>query len=157
MPTIEIGCGQITWSNDTPEDQVLAEIAQAGYAGAPAGPSAGRTAEQTQAVFARHGLKPAPGYLGADFWNPEQHDSILKRAREYAAFMRAVGCTDRSPVLTTRKRTVTSTRPRERCVAPRRDTRRRSSPLQAATSRRSHCSPGRRSGPPPPARSRRWR
>ena len=26
MPTIEIGCGQITWSRDTPEDQVLAEI-----------------------------------------------------------------------------------------------------------------------------------
>ena len=63
MPTIEIGCGQITWSNDTPEEQVLAEIAQAGYAGAPAGLSAGRTAEQAQALYARHGLKPAPGYL----------------------------------------------------------------------------------------------
>jgi len=84
MPTIEIGCGQITWSNDTPEDQVLAEIAQAGYAGAPAVLSTGRTAGQAQAVFARRGLKPAPGYLGVDFWRADQHDSILERAREYA-------------------------------------------------------------------------
>jgi inosose dehydratase len=94
MPNIEIGCGQITWSNATPEEQVLAEIVQAGYAGAPAGPSAGRTAEQAQALFARHGLKPAPGYLGVDFWQAEQHDSILARAREHAAFMREVGCTE---------------------------------------------------------------
>jgi inosose dehydratase len=94
MPIIEIGCGQITWSNDTPEEQVLAEIAQAGYAGAPAGPSKGRTTEQTQALFARHGLKPAPGYLGVDFWRADQRESILARADEYAAFMRQVGCTE---------------------------------------------------------------
>ena len=94
MATIEIGCGQITWSNDTPEDQVLAEIAQAGYAGAPAGPSKGRTAAQVQAVFAHHGLKPAPGYLGVDFWRADQHDSIIERAREYAAFMRELGCSE---------------------------------------------------------------
>ena len=94
MPTIEIGCGQITWSNETPEDQVLAEIAQAGYAGAPAGPWNGRTGAEAQAVFARHGLKPAPGYLGVDFWRADQRDSILERAREYAAFMRDVGCTE---------------------------------------------------------------
>jgi inosose dehydratase len=94
MPTIEIGCCQITWSNETPEEQVLAEIAQAGYAGAPAGPSKGRTTAQTQAVFARHGLKPAPGYLGVDFWRADQQASILERAREHAAFMREVGCTE---------------------------------------------------------------
>ncbi len=94
MPKIEIGCGQITWNNATPEEQVLAEIAQAGYAGAPAGPSAGRTTEQAQALFARYGLKPAPGYLGVDFWQAEQHDSILARAREHATFMREVGCTE---------------------------------------------------------------
>src|SRR3954454_4860442 len=94
MSTIEIGCGQITWSKNTPEDQVLAEIAQAGYAGAPAGPSKGRTTEQTQVVFARHGLKPAPGYLGVAFWRADQRDSILDRAREHAAFMRQVGCTE---------------------------------------------------------------
>lgn len=94
MPNIEIGCGQITWSNATPEEQVLAEIAQAGYAGAPASPAAGRTTAQAQAVFAGHGLKPAPSYLGVDFWQAEQHDSILARAREHAAFMHEVGCTE---------------------------------------------------------------
>jgi inosose dehydratase len=80
MTTVEIGCCQITWSNDTPEEQVLAEIALAGYAGAPAGSSLGQTAADIQALFARHNLKPAPGYLGADFWKAEQRDSILERA-----------------------------------------------------------------------------
>src|SRR3954452_6403088 len=94
MPPIEIGCGQITWSNDTPEEHVLGEIALAGYAGAPAGPMPGRAPEQAQELFARHGLKPAPGYLGVDFWRADQHDSIIERAREYAIFMRAVGCTE---------------------------------------------------------------
>jgi inosose dehydratase len=94
MPTIEIGCGQITWSRDTPEEQVLAEIAQAGYAGAPAGPPDGRTADQIQALFAGHNLKPAPGYLGADFWRAEQRDTILELARQYAALMREVGCSE---------------------------------------------------------------
>jgi inosose dehydratase len=94
MTTIEVGCGQITWSNDTAEDQVLAEIAQAGYAGAPAGPPSGRTAAQIQALFASHKLKPAPGYLGADFWRADQRDSILERARQYAALMRELGCSE---------------------------------------------------------------
>jgi inosose dehydratase len=94
MPTIEIGCGQITWSRDTPEEQVLAEIAQAGYAGAPAGPSPGRTAEQIQALYARHNLKPAPGYLGAEFWRADQRAGILDRARQYARLMRELGCSE---------------------------------------------------------------
>jgi inosose dehydratase len=72
----------------------LDEIAQAGYAGAPAGPPSGRTAAQIQALFARHGLKPAPGYLGADFWRADQRDNILERARQYAALMRDLGCSE---------------------------------------------------------------
>ena len=36
MEHVLIGCGQLTWKN-VPEDQVLAEIVQAGYDGAPAG------------------------------------------------------------------------------------------------------------------------
>jgi inosose dehydratase len=94
MTTIEVGCVQITWSRETPEDQVLAEIAQAGYAGAPASPPSGRTAAEIQALFASHNLKPAPGYLGADFWRADQRASILDRARQYAALMRELGCTE---------------------------------------------------------------
>ena len=42
MKKIWIGCGQITWKN-VDEAQVLAEIALAGYDGAPAGPRQNET------------------------------------------------------------------------------------------------------------------
>src|SRR5262249_43219639 len=102
MPPIEIGCGQITWDQFRPqgadpqewEARVLGEIAQAGYAGAPAGPWGGRSAREGIDVFARHGLKPAPGCLGADFWRAERRDQILEQARAYARFMREAGCAE---------------------------------------------------------------
>jgi inosose dehydratase len=93
MDKVLIGCGQITWK-DVAEDQVLAEIAETGYAGAPAAPVRSRTPEETLALFAAYGLRPAPGYLGADFWQPDQEEAILARAREYAHFAHAVGCTE---------------------------------------------------------------
>jgi inosose dehydratase len=88
-----IGCGQITWRG-VPEEQVLAEIAQAGYVGAPAGPKADQSAAEVIATFTRYGLKPAPGYLGADYWDKSQEATILQRARDYAAFAKAAGCTE---------------------------------------------------------------
>ncbi|MEA3345985.1 MAG: sugar phosphate isomerase/epimerase [Chloroflexota bacterium] len=94
MEGIQVGCGQITWSRSTPEEQVLAEIAQAGYEGAPASPRAGRSAEETVELYARHGLKPVPGYLGAAFWQEDQREQILEQARQLAFFMRQVGCTE---------------------------------------------------------------
>jgi inosose dehydratase len=99
MPQIHVGCGQITWNQfaaagGLDEEQVLSEIAQAGYEGAPAGPSGGRSAEQTVALYGRYGLKPAPGYLGADFWKEDQRESILERASHLASFTRQVGCTE---------------------------------------------------------------
>ncbi len=93
MTDLMIGCGQITWSRDIPREQVLAEIAQAGYDGAPAGPWGG-TPEQVLDTLARHGLKPAPGYLGADFWDADQEETILERARTLASFAREIGCTE---------------------------------------------------------------
>ncbi len=93
MNNIIIGCGQITWKN-VPEETVLAEIAQAGYAGAPAGLKEGRSAAELQALFEKYSLKPAPGYLGANFWDPAQEEAILARARQNAALMAAVGCTE---------------------------------------------------------------
>ncbi len=90
---ILIGCGQITWRG-VPEEQVLAEIAQAGYAGAPAGPQKDKTTAETLAHFAKYGLQPAPGYLGASYEDPTQEATILQRARAYAAFASAAGCTE---------------------------------------------------------------
>lgn len=99
MAAIAVGCGQITWNQFRrqdegawPEERVLAQIAAAGYEGAPAGAREGRSAEATIALYARHGLRPAPGYLGAPFWQEEQRAEILERARRQSAFMREVGC-----------------------------------------------------------------
>jgi inosose dehydratase len=76
------------------EGQVLSEIAQAGYDGAPAGLRAGRSAQETLALYAEYGLKPAPGYLSAEFWEIGQQDKILEQAIQLARFMREVGCTE---------------------------------------------------------------
>ncbi len=92
MARISVGCGQITWNKpSTPgaqsqvsEEQVLAEIAQAGYDGAPAGPKKGRTASDLLALYARYGLRPAPGYIGATFWKPEKQNELLEEARHEA-------------------------------------------------------------------------
>lgn len=93
MNTLWIGCGQLTWRN-VPETQVLAEIAQAGYDGAPAAPRAGRSPHEVVELYALYGLKPAPGYLAGEFWREDQVGAILARAHEYARFAQAVGCSE---------------------------------------------------------------
>lgn len=98
--SIQIGCGQITWirfgANGAewlaPEEQVLQQIAAAGYAGAPAGPDEQRTTAETLAMFARHGLKPAPGYYGTAFWDKSRQAEFVERAKRHAAFAREAGC-----------------------------------------------------------------
>jgi inosose dehydratase len=94
MPKMIIGGSSITWGRDVPRDQVLAEIAQAGYEGAPSGARPGVTAQETIEVYARFGLRPGPGYLGADFEKPEEEAAILERAHVQAAFMRDIACTE---------------------------------------------------------------
>jgi inosose dehydratase len=95
VPELLIGCGQITWPRTTPEDQILAEIAQAGYAGAPApSRSPDRTAQDILDRYARHGLRPAPGYLGGQFWDPDQADALVQTAADQARLMRELGCTE---------------------------------------------------------------
>ena len=102
MNDIFIGCGQITWIRFTskgaerlaPEEQVLTEIAQAGYDGAPASPEGDRSARETIGLYTRHGLKPAPGYIGTAFWDKERRYEILERVRQHAAFSHALGSTE---------------------------------------------------------------
>jgi inosose dehydratase len=98
--SIQIGCGQITWIRFgpkgaewlAPEEDVLRQIAQAGYAGAPAGPEEQRTTAESLAMFARHGLKPAPGYYGTAFWDKNRQGEFVERAKRMAAFAREAGC-----------------------------------------------------------------
>jgi inosose dehydratase len=92
---LQIGCGQITWPRTTPEEEILAEIAQAGYAGAPGDArSAERTPQEILDLFGRFGLRPAPGYLGGNFWNPDQADALVHAAADKARLMRELGCTE---------------------------------------------------------------
>jgi len=92
--TIEIGCGQITWrgSGDS-EDQVLADIAAADYAGAP-WPRGESDAGAIAGQFSRHGLKPAPGYLAGDFWDVSRRDEQLAQARRAAEISQHLGLTE---------------------------------------------------------------
>ena len=102
MRDILVGCGQITWIRFTSnglerlalEEQVLTEIGQAGYDGAPASPEGDRSAQETLELYSRYGLRPAPGYIGTAFWNKERRNEILERVRRHASFSRAVGCTE---------------------------------------------------------------
>ncbi len=86
-----IGCGQLTWKN-VDADQVLAEIAAAGYDGAPGSLSTDRTPDEEIAWFASHGLKPAPPYYSARWWLPEEEEAILAAAPEVARRTRELGC-----------------------------------------------------------------
>lgn len=93
LQNIPIGCGQITWRG-VAEAEILADIAAAGYAGAPAGPSKDRTPAETAALYASYGLRPAPGYFAADFWKAGQEAEILERARVFAAASAELGLTE---------------------------------------------------------------
>lgn len=91
---VQIGCGQLTWPRTMPEEQVLAEIAEAGYDGAPADIGSGRAARETLELYARFGLRPAPGYLSGEFWDGARAGAILELAARKAEYMRELGCTE---------------------------------------------------------------
>lgn len=88
---VDLGCGQITWRG-VAEEQVLADIAAAGYAGAPL-PRQGAAAE-IRARYTVHGLAPAPGYFGANFWDAAQRDEILGQARRFADVSHELGVSE---------------------------------------------------------------
>jgi inosose dehydratase len=98
---MNVGCGQITWMRFGPngaewlasEDQVLQQIASAGYNGAPTGPNQ-QGATATIAQYAALGMQPAPAYFSADFWDATQHDAILANATTYAQFSKELGLSE---------------------------------------------------------------
>lgn len=77
-----------------PEDEVLAEIASAGYDGAPGGLRLERPVDDVLARFESHGLRPAPPYFSGQFWDPAAEDEILVAAPGVAQRVQALGCRD---------------------------------------------------------------
>ncbi len=70
-------------------------IAEADYAGAPGDArSADRSAQEILDLYARFGLRPAPGYLGGQFWVRDQADALVQAAADKARLMRELGCTE---------------------------------------------------------------
>lgn len=98
MANIRIGCVPITWGKwrrESPEewteDRVLREVAQAGYEGVSSGPKPDKSPREVVEDLASYGLKPAPGYLGGDFWKPEKLPDLRERAKRMAEFNREAG------------------------------------------------------------------
>jgi len=96
-----VTCSSITWGSfrrenpdEWPETRILEEIAQAGYGAATAGPRGDRTPEETVELYARYGLKPAPGYLAGGYWKEEERAGILENAKRLAEFSRGLGLTE---------------------------------------------------------------
>ncbi len=88
-----IGCGQLTWKGDNP-DQVMREIASAGYDGAPGPLSLDRPAADVVSWFGKFGLQPAPPYYSARFWDPAEEAGIVGAATEIARYVRGLGCSE---------------------------------------------------------------
>lgn len=88
-----IGCGQLTW-RDVDAETVMQEIALSGYDGAPGGLDLERPADEVAAWFETFSLAPAPPYLGARFWDPNEEEGLLAQAAPFARYVRALGCSE---------------------------------------------------------------
>lgn len=95
---IKLGCGQITWSADTPEDKILEDIRESGYEGAPwrwklvqGDRDNARSAEAIRSVLSRHNLQPAPAYFWGNFWDTDRLHETVAEARRYAEVSAALG------------------------------------------------------------------
>lgn len=90
-----VACGQITWmidwSSPPPIDQAMRDIAAAGYDGAPVFARPGDTPEEIARTFAAYGLKPAPGYLSGNWWDPAESAILVEQTRAQAALHAALG------------------------------------------------------------------
>ncbi|OGO05459.1 MAG: hypothetical protein A2Y73_06570 [Chloroflexi bacterium RBG_13_56_8] len=98
---MKIGCGSITWNMyarargiEISQSQILSEIAQAGYEGVPFGIQDKRSPEEIVESLGKFGLKPAPGYLGARYWEKDEEAEILEQAKKAAWLSQQVGCTE---------------------------------------------------------------
>ena len=79
---------------EIPQDKVMAEIAQAGFEGAPFNSNDSRPPAEMMAAMAAAGLKPAPSYYGARFWVKASRTRSSPRPKRQPSTTQAVGCTE---------------------------------------------------------------
>jgi inosose dehydratase len=92
MSRFRIGCGQITWMNSgISEDDILEDIVAAGYEGAPASAASLGDVDRVLERFADHGLAPAPGYVGAEFWSASKANEIVEHLDRQAEIAKVFG------------------------------------------------------------------
>lgn len=95
---LPVACAQMTWTNmpngDPDVGTILDEIARAGYDGTPLPGERQRPFRESMALYAHHGLRPAPGYLGGPMWQPEERERLVAEARSYALALRDAGCSE---------------------------------------------------------------
>ena len=92
---ISTTCGQIRWrGGEFTQDQILEQIATAGYDGAPAFAPSLDDVDSVRQKFDVAGLRPTPACFGAEFWDESQADEIVARAAHTAATAKAFGLTD---------------------------------------------------------------
>ena len=93
MSGVLIGCGQLTWTDMSPDD-VLREIASAGYDGAPGTLNLDIPASDVVSRYASFGLRPAPPYYSAAFWQSDREGEILADAGPIARYVQDMGLTE---------------------------------------------------------------
>ena len=91
---MKTGCSPITWRQRGPLEEVLRTIAELGYEGAPAGYQPDRSPEVVAKLYRSFGLKPAPGYLGANYHDRAERLAIRELAKRHADWSAALGCTE---------------------------------------------------------------
>lgn len=91
---MKIGCSPITWRRQAPLEESLREIAAVGYEGAPAGYQPEKSPEEVAKLYRSFGLKPAPGYLGANYHDRAERLAIRELAKRHADWSAALGCTE---------------------------------------------------------------
>jgi inosose dehydratase len=94
MDGVKLSCSSMPWKS-APLEQMLAEMAQAGYDGAEANVNMGLSPQQVRDIWKRHRLGWGPGYLGlSDAMDPRQRAKDMEQARRHVAFSKELGLTE---------------------------------------------------------------
>ena len=95
MDGVLVACGQITWrGSEFSQEQILHQIAEAGYDGAPVPASRLEDVPTVRRWLDAAGLSPAPTYLGAAFWDTDQADELVQKAALIARVSSEFGLTE---------------------------------------------------------------